>query len=144
MHYLFSEIPFMYFCKGPTVAERELFREISKHYVTEESTTYLANILLKNDDCTFIDNEQFRLGLSSDWSKVAYGVIFRWADTSGLDRTQLLRAMEKSNVEAAKFFSTVVTFGQFFCQSRLLFLFRCIIFSHWLFLLPSLFPTLGP
>ena len=118
-------------------AESPLIEEISKHYYTEESTRYLANVLLKNDDWRFIVRENKKLyfermkysnmaGIEklyskeyADWSRMAHKVIKKWVKTSVLaigstrpNSLTLLNAMEKSNKKAADFFRKALTCGK--------------------------------
>ena len=113
--YFFLILPFLKFIAEPTKKEEKLFQAISTHYFTEESTKYLANVLLKNDDWEFIaqtDEKSIRLG-DPVWTRVAYFIILKWAKTNGLERITLLRAMEKTNAPAANFFRMVLTSGEF-------------------------------
>ena len=95
-----------------------LLREISTHYYTEESARHLANLLLRNDDYKFFLRKVPRMTLAwkredVEWSNFTLDVIEEWAKRRRPNSITLLRAMERSNKKAAKFFQKALTCGEF-------------------------------
>ena len=101
-----------------SAAEMPLLKEISTHYYTEESARHLANLLLKNDDYKFFLRKVPRMTLAwkredVEWSNFTLDVIEEWAKRRRPNSITLLRAMERSNKKAAKFFWKALTCGEF-------------------------------
>ena len=104
----------MFFCYFPERVEEnmreneDLHSTIGEHYYTEESTRYLASILLnEKDDLFFAKELSQRTFPQIKWSNLATGVIHEWIDWNvRVNSNTLLNAMERSNKEAADFFRT--------------------------------------
>ena len=108
------------FCSGPLGrdlgGELPLLKEISRHFYTEESARYLANVLLKNEDLSFVNDLWYETRQKSffvEWSYITFEVIKKWATMNTPGSLTLLRAMERSNKDAAEYFQEALTCGEF-------------------------------
>ena len=108
------------------MGEDALLQEIAKHYYKEESTRYLACILLTNE--VMDDNTFLRIHINRDrvnWTQIALEVLNEWAQSSldFSDSRILLDAMERSNDDAARYFREALICGKdlFFSNQRSLF-----------------------
>ena len=64
-----------------------MFKKIAEYYYTEESTRYLANLLLKNEDVSVV-NDKIRKGHYPIWTEIAEEVLVDWG-CNELSRKQL-------------------------------------------------------
>ena len=111
----------MFFCYFPGRVEKyirenlNLIYAIAIHYYTEESTRYLASILLNEKDDLFIAKKLSECTAPNcKWSNLAIEVIWGWTDWNlRANSITLLNAMERSNKEAADFFQDVLTNGRY-------------------------------
>ena len=96
--------------------DSKLFFEISRYYYTEESTRYLASILLPINPYEFVNDKLSKQRIVS-WTDVAWNVILKWHlrqkfNDESRRSTTLLSAMEKSNPDAAKLFRSTLVSGK--------------------------------
>ena len=92
--------------------EYALLQKISKHYYTEEATRYLANLLLADDDYSYVKQKLGQRKMT--WSNIAELVMFEWKNrVSQPNSLTLLCAMEKSNKDAADFFRKTLDPGEY-------------------------------
>ena len=119
MQYLSFKGVVFYFPSGTKgrdlIGEDALLQEIAKHYYKEESTRYLACILLTNE--VMDDNTFLRIHINQEkvnWTQIALEVLNEWAQTSLYfsDSRVLLDAMERSNDDAARYFREALICGK--------------------------------
>ena len=107
-------------------ATDQILYEVSQMYNTEYTTRYLANVLLKNDDCAFIDqvllkvkrrrlpDQEVEINYGVPiWSHIALSILQEWADTTSGESIELLRAIKFTKWYKSEAFQKVLTCGKY-------------------------------
>ena len=88
-----------------------LLSNIAYHYYTEKQTYALANYLLKDDNFPWPWTNKTRP--AKTWSQVAMFVMCTWVNDTDGNTMILLRAMEKTNRQAADVFREELTRSEY-------------------------------